>query len=347
MPSETSSFLADWSCEQALIWIVMRDLAAVLQANTWQTLKVQQPSVTASAEASLLQQLRAMSIISAARCDELDLSSPGWRQRDVAVERNRWPDCYAHPEDRFSPSQVMGMFPSECAGEPRCEAGRVSIIQIALWMACQHSVRSKIPANLGEQLEDLLLAYSRSLGDILMRAWRGIVPVGEPGTLSPETMAAFLNSDVSFSMGDGFLGSGMLDGCSILGDKGVLWSRLHFLEHEIMPALRAYDFSCSFSQYASTRAAQNLFRQSAPQAFRIGEHPHRLDRQKPQSSGQKRGAPRFDDTRWLLIMRDLQREGMTENASAVEVVRRHDREIVGASVEAKKDRLRRKSRELR
>lgn len=344
MTSEASRLLADWSSEQALVWIVMRDLAAVFQPNTWPKLKAEQPAVTGNAEADLLHQLRTMSIISSARCDELDLSSPGWRQRNIAVEWSRWPDCYAHPAERFKPSQVIDIYPSDCLPKPFCEAGRVSAFQIAQWMACQHSVRSRSSAPFAVQLEKLLLAYSRGLGGVLMRAWAEAVPMGEPNTLSPQTMAALLAGDVSLTIGPGFPGSGKLDGCSVVGDSGPLWSGLHFLDRDIMPALMAYDFSCPFDKYASTRAAQRLFPKRATQPFEAADQ---IDRETAQSAARKRGAPRFDDTRWLQIMGELQREGMTENASAIEVVRRHNKEIAGASVDAKQDRLRRKLREMR
>lgn len=344
MGSEASRLLADWSCEQALVWIVTRDLAAVLQPNTWPKLKAEQPSGAGDAEASLLQQLRVMSIISSARSDELDLSSPGWRQRNVAVEWSRWPNCYAHPAERFNPSQIIDMYPSDCPPKPSSDAGRVSAVQIAEWMACQHSVRSRSLACLQDHLENLLLAYSRGLGDVVIRAWPEAVPVGEPGTLSPQTMAAFLAGDVSIAIGPGFPGSGKLDGCSLIGDSGALWSGLHFLEYDIMPALMAYDFSCPFDKFASTRAAQYLFPKRATQRL---ETVDQIDQGRAQNFIRKRGAPRIDDSRWLQIMGEHQRKGMTENASALEVVRRHDKEIVGASVEAKQDRLRRKWREMR
>lgn len=344
MGSDASSLLADWSSEQTLVWIVTRDLAAVFRPDTWTRLKEEQPAVTRDAEVNLLQQLRTMSLISELRSDELDLSSPGWRQREVAVEWSRWPDCYAHPAERFKPSQVIDIYPSDCPPKPLCEAGRVSAFQIAQWMACQHSVRSISPAHLGEQLEILLLAYSKGLGDVLMRGWSQAIPMGEPSTLSPQTMAALLAGDVSLTIGPGFPGCGKLDGCSVLGKSGVLWSGLHFLDRDIIPALMAYDFSCPFDKYASTGAAQRLFPKRATQPFETADQ---IDRDTAQSPARKRGAPRIDDTRWLQIIGELQREGMTENASAIEVVRRHNKEIAGASVDAKQDRLRRKLREMR
>ncbi|MGO4673313.1 hypothetical protein AB4Z40_10475 [Bosea sp. 2YAB26] len=343
MISPSDRFLANWNAEEALVWIVTRQLSDVLTPGFWQQLKRQHPAGATAAEADLLRLLRSGSVMSLERKDDLDSSNPGWRARETATELDRWPDCYAHPTERFAPSGLMEVFPSECLVGPISDGGRVTLFQLAHWMGCRLSLITKRSAQ-SSIIDDLLLASSRQKTGLLLWGWRGPILTGDPEPISPDAVSALLQGDCTVTLSAGIPGFGKCDGCAFLGDKGVLWSGLHYLEPDTRLISEGYDFSSSFREIVCAGKLDLPVWQ--PATFGNGHEPA-IPPIVPERLASKRhkGAPYIDDAVWLQRMRKEVDSGLTANKAATKIVSANYNDIEGASFDAKQSRLRRKFRE--
>ncbi len=335
-----------WSVEQALAWIVTRDMNSVAIPGFWDQFRQHNSSAATDAEDDLLELFRSSTIMSAQRRVELDNWSPGWDEREIGTERDRWPDCYTYPTERFDPNHLIGVFPSECGESPISHGGRTTVSQLATWIGCRLSLATKQDVDVANIIFDLLRVSADRRSGLQLWGWRCITLTGDPELISADTIAALLAADCSFTSGFGLPGHGSVGGLNAIARAGFELFCLHYRNTDVRHVLQP-------GNHLAILIESSRFKMLDEQGL-CGSQPA-IDAGKPasvvnaQSFDIKRykGAPRINDAPWLELMRAVIHTGLTEHAAAKQVVSANYDMIPGPSHDSKEARLRRKYRQIR
>ncbi|MDP3600949.1 MAG: hypothetical protein Q8R85_07295 [Bosea sp. (in: a-proteobacteria)] len=346
MSSEPERSDDSWSVEQALAWIVTREMTSVAIPGFWQQFKRDNSTAAANAEDDLLELFRSSTIMSAQRRVELDNSSPGWDEREIETERERWPDCYAYPTERFDPNHLIGAFPPECGESPISHGGRTTVIQLATWIGSRLSLATKRDVDVADIIFDLLRVSADRRSGLQLWGWRRIALTGEPEPISADTIAALLAADGSFTWGLGLPGYGKIDGCNFISDARFGLFCLHYLETDIRHVLQPGNHLSVLIESSRSKMLDEKGL-SVSQAAIDPRKPGAVVNAQSFAIRRHKGAPRKNDVPWLELMRAAVNTGLTEHAAARQVVDANYDLISGTSHESKEARLRRKYRKIR
>lgn len=335
-----------WSVEQALAWIATRDMTSVAIPGFWDQFRQHNSSAAANAEHDLLELLRSSAIMSAQRRIELDNSSPGWEEREIATELDRWPDCYAQPTERYDPDYLIGAFPSECGESPISHGGRTTVSQLATWIGCRLSLATKRDVDVADIIFDLLRVSGDRRSGLQLWGWRCIALTGEPEPISADTIAALLAADCSFTQGFGIPGHGSVGGLNAIADAGFELFCLHYLNTDVRHVLQPGNHLAVLIESSRSKMLDEQGMCVSQPAIDAGKPGSVVN---AQSFAIKRfkGAPRINDAHWLELMRAAIHTGLTEHAAAKQVVDANYDLISGPSHDSKETRLRRKYRKIR
>lgn len=339
MSERSLSFLGHWNVDQLLAWIVTRNIGEALTPGFWLRFKEQNADRAALAEDDLLHLFRCGDLVS----DQRKIEAPhyeDWRDSNKMKELDRWPDCYAHRHELFDPDELLPCFPADCPDKPESQSGRTEFMQLAVWIAKRRSIASKRTMALGAEIKSILEACVIGGNAFSLYAWRGENTDGEPQIIHPDVIKAFVSESSNLISGPGLPGYGVYTGISVRTNGAVIWNCLHFLEFEINEIIGNHDKTDTFLQHVTKLKAGNFSTVQLP--LLNGRRPH------PGFVGNRhRGAPKWDDTKWLQLMHAAIRRGVSQLKAAEGIVERHGVSITGASDDAKRDRLRRKYREIK